>query len=94
MSNERKKVTRKPIPKPKPKPRAIVKGKKPNPKIEPVVEKPKEYKPKSEDKYVKIATNAPSEEFRHMGERVQRGEIKWAYYTSGGDKGYHYYIVL
>jgi len=94
MSNERKKVTKKPIPKAKPKPRVEVKGKKkPKPKPEPVVP-PKERKPKSEDKYIRIAGNAKAEEFRAIGERVQRGEIKWAYYAVDGDKGYHHYIVL
>jgi len=45
--------------------------------------------------YEKIATNAKSNLFHLMGQRVQRGEVKWAYYTTEeGDMGYHYYIKL
>mgnify|MGYP003124542115 CR=1 FL=1 len=45
--------------------------------------------------YEKIATNAKGNLFHVMGQRVQRGEMKWAYYTTEeGDIGYHYYIKL
>tara|TARA_R110000772_G_scaffold212454_2_gene322997 strand:+ start:2777 stop:3163 length:387 start_codon:yes stop_codon:yes gene_type:complete len=45
--------------------------------------------------YEKIATNAKGNLFHVMGQRVQRGELKWAYYTTEeGDVGYHYYIKL
>jgi hypothetical protein len=45
--------------------------------------------------YEKIATNAKGNLFHLMGQRVQRGEVKWAYYTiEEGDMGYHYYIKL
>lgn len=80
---EKKRVVRKPIPK-------IVAKKRPPPEPEP----PKSKKPKTEDKYVRLATDASQEEFRAIGERVQAGEVKWAYYAGDGNKGHHYYLVL
>ena len=45
--------------------------------------------------YEKLAMNAHSSKFHDMGQRVQRGEVKWAYYTTEeGDVGYHYYVKL
>jgi len=95
MSNERKKVIKKTVSKPKPKKRIEAPNKKKkSPKIEKVVEKPKKRKDKVEDKYVRVSTKAQIEELRLISERVQKGELKWAYYAADGDKGYHYYIVL
>lgn len=59
------------------------------PKKRPIPEPPKKTKP-STDKYVKLSTTASQEEARAMGERVQRGEVKWAYYASEN----HYYLVI
>jgi hypothetical protein len=86
MAQERKKVVKKPVTKVAPK-------KRPEPEPEP----PKERKPRakaSDDKYVRVATNAKQEETRAIGERVQRGELKWSYYAGESDKGYHYYLVI
>ena len=83
MSKERKKVEKKPVGKVAPKKRP-----------DPIPEPPNVKKPKSEDKYVKIANDAPQAEFKVMGDRVQAGELKWGYYASDMPKGYHYYIVL
>ena len=86
MAKERKKVEKKPVKKVAPK-------KRPEPQPEP----PKQRKPKSkpsDDKYIRIPTTASQEEFKVIGDRVQRGELKWAYYAGEGDKGAHYYIVL
>ena len=47
-----------------------------------------------DDKYVKISSDAKAEEFKSIGEQVQKGEVKWAYYTIENDKGFHYYIII
>jgi hypothetical protein len=86
MSEERKKAKITQVKKVEPK-------KRPAPEPEP----PKDKKPRakaSDDKYVRVATNAKQEETRAIGEQVQRGELKWAYYTGESDKGYHYYLVI
>ena len=80
---KKKKIEKKPIAK-------VVPKKRPEPEPEP----PKAKKVKLEDKYVRIAIDANSDEFKAIGERVQSGEVKWAYYTSDTPKGYHHYIVL
>lgn len=95
MSNERKRVKVKPVKKLQPKKREEAPTKKKTkPVVEVEVEKPKEKKPKGEDKYIRIPTTAKSDEFRAMSERVQLGEVKWAYYATDGDKGYHHYLVI
>ena len=47
-----------------------------------------------DEKYVKISSDAKAEEFKAIGERTQRGEVKWAYYTIENDKGFHYYQII
>lgn len=81
---ERKKVEVK-----KPLPKADLK-KRPEPEPEP----PKEKKIKSDDKYVRLAEDAPQSEFIAMSERVKNGEVKFAYYALDTTKGYHNYIIL
>ena len=84
MSKERKKAKIKPVKKIEPK-------KRPAPEPEP----PKQKKTKtSTDKYVKVSLSATQDETRAIGERVQRGELKWAYYAGEGEKGYIYYLVI
>lgn len=80
---EKKRVEKKPIGK-------VIPKKRPEPEPEP----PKAKKVKTDDKYVRIANDAKAEEFKQIGDRVQSGELKWAYYASDMPKGYHYYIVL
>ena len=48
----------------------------------------------SDSTYIKLHPKDKSDEFRTIGERVQRGELKWAYYAIDNDKGYHYYEKL
>jgi hypothetical protein len=47
-----------------------------------------------EEKYVKIKSDASKEEFRVIGERVQKGELKWSHYCSDGPVGAHYYTEI
>jgi hypothetical protein len=44
------------------------------------------------DKFVKVSQN--SKKFTEIGKRVQKGEIKFAFYGIDGNIGYHYYKVL
>ena len=97
MSDKRKKVEKKPVIKVAQKKKVEAKpiGKVvPKKRPDPVPEPPKEKKPKSEDKYVRLAADAKQEEFNAMSERVKNGEVKWAYYAFDTTKGYHHYIVL
>lgn len=94
MAKERKKAKPKPLPKAEPKKRIGEDGK---PVKKPVVKaKPEEkQKPnKSDDKYVRIALDASSDERKVITERVISGELKLAYYATDNDKGYHYYLVI
>jgi len=50
-------------------------------------------KTKSPD-YVRISENSQASKFKEMGERIQRGEIKWSFYGIDGNVGYHYYLKL
>jgi hypothetical protein len=95
----KKKVAPKPIPKLEPKKRS------PQDKPKPVVIKEEtnvqvmqESKPKrksaDDDKYVRLAINADLEKKREFSEKVQRGDLKLAYYAIDNEIGYHYYIVI
>jgi hypothetical protein len=42
----------------------------------------------------KIAEDSPSQEFKTIGERVQKGELRWLYYAIEGNKGYHFYTII
>lgn len=92
MSTERKKAELKPIVKLEPKQRV-------NPKSEPLlkpIEIVEEEKPKvkrAENKYVRISLDAKQDERADIINKVKNGEIKWAFYATDGDKGYHYYLV-
>ena len=44
--------------------------------------------------YIRISENSQSTKFKEMGERIQRGEIKWSFYGIDGNVGYHYYLKL
>jgi len=44
--------------------------------------------------YVRVSENAKNARFAEMGERVQKGELKWSYYAIDGNVGYHYYRKL
>lgn len=100
----KKRVEPKLVPKLEPKKREVVDSKSskktdvnpvPQKVVLPPISKPVEPKIKRvEDKYLKLALNAPQDERRAFGERVQKGELKVAYYAAEGDIGYHYYIVI
>lgn len=49
---------------------------------------------RAENKYVRIALDAKGEERNEFSTKVKNGELKFAYYATDNDKGYHYYIVL
>jgi hypothetical protein len=61
---------------------------------EPTIEPPKPTVKYYEEKYVKIKSDATKEEFRAIGERVQKGELKWSHYCSDGPVGAHYYAEV
>jgi len=82
---EKKRVESKPIPK-------QASRKRPDPEPEPP--KPKKTKIQQEYKFVRLAMDAPQEEFKAVGDRVQAGELKWHHYAVDGNKGYHHYLVL
>jgi hypothetical protein len=77
--------------------RTVVKGKNPT-KVTTMAQaasKPKtKRQKKEEDKYIRVSENANIKRFAEMGERVQRGEVKWSHYAIDGNVGYHHYRVL
>ena len=44
--------------------------------------------------YIKVSENSKSSKFIEMGSRVQKGEVKWSYYSIDGNVGYHYYLKI
>ena len=94
MNEERKKVEKKPVIQVEPKKRV-----EPIPELK-VVETAKidiKTKPKnkrSENKYIRLALGANMEDRKAFSERIQKGELKLAFYAVDGDVGYHYYLVL
>lgn len=104
MAQERKRIEKKPInlvtPKKRDEPNKKIESKKQviaKPKVEPkeakpMVEEPKETKQSL--KFIKICEGSPQEEYRAIGEKVQRGEIKFSHYAIDGNKGCHYYYVI
>lgn len=80
---EKKRAESKPIPKQESRKRP-----------EPEPPKPKKTKIQQELKFVRLAMDAPSEEIKAVGDRVQAGELKWNHYAVDGNKGYHHYLVL
>jgi hypothetical protein len=101
MSTERKKAELKPIVKLEPKQRVNPKSE-PSPKpIAKIIEKPieavEEEKLKvkrAENKYVRISLEAKQDEKVDIINKVKNGELKWAFYATEGDKGYHHYLVI
>ena len=105
MSEERKKAEPKPVAKVEPKKRVepkvveevkpIVKAKPIEPKIVLNTDDTSEVKVKrAENKYVRVALDAKAEERNQFTSKVKNGELKYAYYATDSDKGYHYYLVL
>jgi len=66
-------------------------SKRPPKKTETKLEKPAKV---SKEKFIKVGINEPASRFVEMGEMVNNKEVKWAYYSSDGSTGYHYYLIL
>ena len=47
-----------------------------------------------DDKFIKLAEDATSEEFKTIGDRVQKGEVRWHHYAVDGNKNYHHYLII
>ena len=97
MAKERKRIEKKPVnavtPKKREEPKKKLTAKtKVEPKKELPVEEPKESK--LPYKIVKICDGSKQEEYKEIGERVQRGELKWLCYGIDGNKGCRYYYII
>ena len=44
--------------------------------------------------YVKVSERSKPSKFKDMGDKVQRGEVKWVYYSTENDIGYHFYLKI
>jgi hypothetical protein len=75
----------------KPKKKALPKGGK---KLPPKVKIERKSKAVDMTKYIKISSNESSEKFKELGDRVQRKELKWAYFATENSIGMHYYLIL
>ena len=63
--------------------------------IQPELPKERKARPKAtDDKYIRIADDAKIDEFRSVGEKVQKGEVKWGYFALDSGKGYHHFLIL
>lgn len=54
-------------------------------------------KPKTKpslDKYIRLAEDAILDERKLINDRVNKGELSFAYYAIDSDKGYHYYLII
>lgn len=47
----------------------------------------------SDDKYIRFSEKNYSESSKIVSDRLQKGEIKYAYYAIDGDEGYHYFLI-
>jgi hypothetical protein len=101
MSTERKKAELKPITKLEPKQRVNPQSESLPKPIAKVVEKPieavEEEKPKvkrAENKYVRISLDAKQDERADIINKVKKGDLRYAYYATDNDNGYHYYQIL
>jgi len=47
-----------------------------------------------EKKFVKLNASANKDEINAIQRRVKNGELKWSFYATDGDIGYHFYEVL
>jgi hypothetical protein len=102
MSAERKKVEKKPVIQIEPKKRVepmpvpiVVEKVEVKAKVETKTETKTEPRAKrSENKYIRLGMDAKMDERKAISERVQKGELKLAYYATDSDVGYHYYLVI
>lgn len=90
----------KPKPKAKVKPKAKPKVKTTRPKKAISVTPPKPIttptrkKPRNMANFVRVSTRSKQATFVEMGQRVQKGELKWSRYVLEDGVGYHYYLIL
>lgn len=49
---------------------------------------------RSEDKYIRIATNAPMDERKVIADKVTKNEVSLSHYAIDGELGFHYYLVI
>lgn len=47
----------------------------------------------SDDKYIRFSEKNYGESSKIISDRLQKGEIKYAYYAIDGDEGYHYFLI-
>ena len=95
MPKAKTKTIKKSVPK-KAAPKNVTKksgGRKP-PKTGVVKEKETKIKRFDSKKYVRISADEPAEKFKELGERVQKRELKWSYFTTENSIGMHYYLIL
>ena len=52
----------------------------------------KSIKPRTD--VIRIKASAPTSKFLELGEKIKRGELKWIYYATDGEIGYHHYQKL
>ena len=94
-NNKKKKIV-KPKRKTTTKTKKSVSSSKPKSKV--IKTKPKKKVKKSlkrnNREYIKVSENSKSSKFIEMGSRVQKGEVKWSYYSIDGNVGYHYYLKI
>jgi len=83
MSEDRKRVEKKPITNTSPKTRIL----------EPLEEEKPKSKP-SNDKFIRVSITASIDEFKAMSDRIKSGELKWCYFAIDGEKSYHYYLII
>ena len=109
MSQERKRVEKAPIAKPTPKKREEVKiaeVKKPKLVVKPEIKEEDLMNPEiamadykrvrtkpSNDKYVRYASSEYLKDKLTISEKIQKNEMKFAYFAIDGDEFYHYYIL-
>jgi hypothetical protein len=49
---------------------------------------------RSAREYIRVSEKSKKSKFNEMGERVQRGEVRWSYYAIDGNIGYHHYLII
>lgn len=49
---------------------------------------------RSEDKYLRVASNATMEERKLMADKVNKNEVSLSHYAIDGELGFHYYLVI
>jgi hypothetical protein len=58
-----------------------------------LIKEPKKPKPKSDDKYVRFASKDYQKNKLEISEKIQKNEMKFAYFAIDGEDFYHYYIL-